>query len=70
MTDLSNAEISVEGEYGECLVCGESIHWTQLVRLEFGDFCESHVPGRMVPDDQADMGHDTNLERDTFGDAL
>ncbi len=95
MPDLSNAEISVEGEYGECLVCGESFHWTQLTNTQeglycddhvgvFGDFsdyfvaddelrtrmrvepCDDHVDG----DDEADMGHDTALERDTFGDAL
>ena len=96
MTDLSNAEISVEGEYGECLVCGESFHWEQLTNLEAGSYCDVHVeqahrllygnsfervkadgtreridPRRVrIYDDEADMGHDTALERDTFGDAL
>ena len=63
MTDLSNAEISVEGEYGFCLTCGESFHWTNLVSREEGDYCEPHAP-----DDEADMGHDTALERERFGD--
>ncbi len=66
MPDLSNAEISVEGEYGECLVCGESFHWELLTNAAEGSYCADHVHG----DDEADMGHDTNLERDTFGDAL
>ena len=104
MTDLSNAEISVEGEYGECLVCGESFHWEQLTNLVTGSYCDDHVEQarrnealasdrllygnsfervkadgtreRIDPrcvriyDDEADMGHDTALERDTFGDAL
>ncbi len=96
MADLSNAEISVEGEYGECLVCGESFHWEQLTVMEEGSYCEDHVPvqsalqrhgeravkerrdrlvsyfqlGSGVPDDEADMGHDIALERDTFGEAL
>lgn len=65
MPDLSNAEISVEGEYGYCLVCGESFHWTQLINLEAGDYCEDDMPN-----DEEDMGHDTALERDTFGDAI
>ncbi len=82
MPDLSNAEISVEGEYGECLVCGESFHWEQLTNLKSGSYCETHI-GRVTmtnddgevlydswSDDEADMGHDTALERDTFGDAL
>ena len=66
MPDLSNPEISVEGEYGECLVCGESFHWTHLTNMAEGSYCADHVDG----DDEADMGHDTALERDTFGDAL
>ena len=113
MPDLSNAEISVEGEYGECLVCGESFHWEQLTNTEEGPYCDDHVNGddkadpsavmsralstltteleqlvavfadltvamdeaadvlnEDASDDEADMGHDTNLERDTFGDAL
>lgn len=103
MSDLSNAEISVEGEYGYCLVCGELFHWTHLINLEAGDYCEEHVPeeplavtviGVTLPpltitsdvtfpyvqrikpvkiagtDDEGDMGHDTALERDMFGDAL
>lgn len=127
MPDLSNAEISVEGEYGYCLVCGESFHWEQLTNLASGSYCEADVPRlygiskngqrpyvyfghdpdhqfgndygdrllrinqRQQPDeawaivgpftdvereqhlataDEADMGHDTALERDTFGDAL
>lgn len=104
MFDFSNAEISVEGEYGECLVCGESFHWTQLTNLASGSYCDVHVedvrrvealasdlllygnswervnrdgtreridPRRVrFSDDEADMGHDTALERDTFGDAV
>ena len=66
MPDLSNAEISVEGEYGECLVCGESFHWEDLTVMEEGSYCDDHRGGF----DEGDMGHDTNLERDTFGDAL
>ncbi len=65
MPDLSNAEISVEGEYGECLVCGESFHWTRLTNAAEGPYCDDHVDGG----DEGDMGHDTALERDTFGDA-
>jgi len=64
MRDLSNAEISVEGEYGECLVCGESFHWTQLTNAEEGSYCEDHRGGF----DEADMGHDTAIERDKWGD--
>lgn len=41
MFDLSNAEISVEGEYGECLVCGESFHWEQLINTEEGSYCDT-----------------------------
>ena len=104
MPDLSNAEISVEGEYGECLVCGESFHWELLTTLEAGSYCDTHIdqarrvealasdrllygnsfervnvdgtreridPRRIrISDDEGDMGHDTALERDTFGDAL
>ncbi len=102
MPDLSNAEISVEGEYGECLVCGESFHWEQLTNTQEGPYCDDHLPDDPQPrqhdrgwvpsdtsrrewakamyqhaqnlragaDDEGDMGHDTNLERDTFGDAL
>ena len=99
MPDLSNAEISVEGEYGECLVCGESFHWEHLTNTAEGSYCDDHVNGDdkadmgqhtkpliagdivdgvatynpikkvAVTDDEADMGHDTALERDTFGDA-
>ncbi len=65
MPDLSNAEISVEGEYGECLACGLSFHWEQLINTVLGFYCDVDVPS-----DEGDMGHDTNLERDTFGDAL
>ena len=72
MPDLSNAEISVEGEYGYCLVCGESFHWTQLTNLESGSYCHNDVPVAELydVDGGTDMGHDTALERDTFGDAL
>ena len=84
MPDLSNAEISVEGEYGECLVCGESFHWTPLTNTQEGSYCDDHVNGDDEADDMdeafawaqaraewaGDMGHDTALERDTFGDAL
>lgn len=78
MADLSNAEISVEGEYGECLVCGESFHWEQLTNMAIGSYCDLHTEQEFryfvnrisAPDDEADMGHDTALERDTFGDAL
>ena len=112
MPDLSNAEISVEGEHGECLVCGESFHWEQLTNLAAGSYCDADVPEPYTVqvtkiagghyrlscrgwrfsmlslvadvkkaaehheashdsgDDEADMGHDTALERDTFGDAL
>ncbi len=66
MSDFSTGELTVEGEYGECLVCGESFHWELLTLTREGPYCADHVNG----DDQADMGHDTNLERDTFGDAL
>lgn len=44
MPDLSNAEISVEGEYGYCLMCGESFHWEQLTNTEAGSYCEAHDP--------------------------
>jgi len=70
MPDLSNAEISVEGEYGECLVCGESFHWMRLHHFTLGDYCDVCVHDPDSLDDEADMGHDTALERDTFGDAL
>ncbi len=104
MADLSNAEISVEGEYGECLVCGESFHWTQLTNTEEGSYCEVDATAEAADlvqkrtlsgyqaeklgagphltvkeeafvdaalfDGEADMGHDTNLERATFGDAI
>ena len=107
MPDLSNAEISVEGEYGECLVCGESFHWTQLTNLEAGSYCDTDLPTAVTSralcnltaelqqlvgvyadlteamdkaadalnelpsaDDEADVGHDTALERDLFGDTL
>ncbi len=66
MTDLSNAEISVEGEYGYCIVCGDSFHWEQLTNTQEGPYCDDHVAG----DDEGDMGHDTALERATFGDAI
>ena len=79
MADLSNAELTVEGEYGECLVCGESFHWTQLDRYAEGDYCDADVPDEMAEafawtqaqaEWAGDMGHDTALERDTFGDAI
>ncbi len=81
MSDLSNAEISVEGEYGECLVCGESFHWEQLTNLASGSYCDADVPDEMDMAEAfawaqtqaewaGDMGHDTALEHDTFGDAL
>ena len=96
MPDLSNAEISVEGEYGECLVCGELFHWEQLTLRQEGPYCDTHKPDDptshavtlpekpqpgdwligpsglrvMGDDDEGDMGHDTALERDTFGDTL
>ncbi len=80
MPDLSNAEISIEGEYGECLVCGELFHWEQLTNLASGSYCDADVPGGGMDEAFAwaqaraewagDMGHDTALERDTFGDAL
>ena len=44
MTDLSNAEISVEGEYGYCLMCGESFHWEQLTNTEAGSYCVADDP--------------------------
>lgn len=44
MPDLSNAEIGVEGEYGECLMCGESFHWEQLTNTEAGSYCDDHAP--------------------------
>ena len=72
MPDLSNAETSVEGEYGYCLVCGDLFHWEQLTLTQEGAYCDDHAPN-YDPDledpDEADMGHDTALERDTFGDA-
>ncbi|KKL09304.1 hypothetical protein LCGC14_2567160, partial [marine sediment metagenome] len=34
MPDLSNAEISVEGEYGFGIVWGESFHWEQLTNTQ------------------------------------
>ena len=43
MPDLSNPEISVEGEYGYCLICGESFHWEQLTNMEVGSYCDDHV---------------------------
>ncbi len=74
MADLSNAEISVEGEYGECLVCGESFHWEQLTNTRDGSYCVTDAVERAFADpallDEGDMGHDTALERDTFGDAI
>ena len=48
MTDLSNAEISVEGEYGVCIVCGESFHWEQLTNTETGSYCDNDAPGDWV----------------------
>ncbi len=44
MPDLSNAEISVEGEYGYCLMCGESFHWEQLTNTAAGSYCDTHAP--------------------------
>ena len=103
MPDFAIGELTVEGEYGECLVCGESFHWEQLTNLASGSYCDDHVeqarrnealasdrllygnsfeqvkadgtrerldPRRVrIYDDEADMRHDTALERDTFGDA-
>ena len=86
MPDFATGELTVEGEYGECLVCGEQFHWTRLTNLLAGSYCDDHTPdvsedafwravsyysARLVElDDEGDMGHDTALERDTFGDAL
>ncbi len=44
MPDLSNAEISVEGEHGYCLMCGNSFHWDQLTNTEAGSYCDTHAP--------------------------
>ena len=44
MRDLSNAEISVEGEYAYCNTCGELFHWEQLTLSELGVYyCDDHV---------------------------
>ncbi len=44
MPDLSNAEISVEGEHADCNTCGESFHWDQLTLTESGVYyCDVHV---------------------------
>ena len=73
MSDLSNAEISVEGEYNYCLICGDLFHWEQLTNRQEGAYCDYHLPDD-DPDfedpDEADMGHDTALERERFGDAI
>lgn len=46
--DLSNAEISVEGEYGYCLMCGELFHWEQLTNTEVGSYCDNHTKGEIA----------------------
>ncbi len=73
MPDLSNPELSVEGEYNYCLTCGLLFHWEQLTNLVEGSYCDDHIARAIwneTHDDEADMGHDTAMERDTFGDAI
>ena len=70
MPDLSNAEISVEGEHGDCESCGESFFWERLVYTDSGYYCPDHLLDDDKAEWDADIGHDTNLERDTFGDAI
>ncbi len=43
MADLSNAEISVEGEHADCNTCGVSFHWEQLTLAAGVYYCDDHV---------------------------
>ena len=43
MPDLSNAEISVEGEHADCNTCGESFHWEQLTLAAGVYYCDDHA---------------------------
>ena len=76
MPDLSNAEISVEGDYHFCDVCDligidddqfDVEPQTGTTSCAFGYGCRTWDTREL---DEGDMGHDTALERDTFGDAL
>ncbi len=43
MPDLSNAELSIEGEHADCNTCGESFHWEQLTLTGDVYYCDDHV---------------------------
>ncbi len=62
MPDLSNPEISVEGEYAYCDTCGLLFHWEQLTLTSSGAyFCDDHLHEK-EDDDGADFLHDSQQD--------
>lgn len=59
-SDLSNAEIGVEGEYAYCDTCGLLFHWEQLTLSASGAYyCDDHT---REEDDASDALHDSQRD--------